>query len=352
MVQLRSEQLGARLERGLAPVYAIHGDEPLLALEAADAVRAAARKAGFVEREVYFAARGFDWSELRRAGANLSLFGDRKLIDLRIPGGKPGTAGAAAIEAYCADPGADKLLLVSLPRIDRNGQNAPWFKALGAAGVTVEVAPVERTRLPQWIGARLAANGQRASREVLEFLADRVEGNLLAAHQEVQKLALLAPPGELTLASVTDAVANVARYDVSDASAALLGGEIARYAKVLDGLRGEGEPPTFLLWVLAGDVRALLRIHDGLAASRPIEQLMRENRIWQSREAAYRTALRRVPRARTRAALAQCVRIDCTIKGLVKGEPWDEFLKLGLEFADPARGDAASARAPVTSNSP
>jgi DNA polymerase-3 subunit delta len=331
---LRPEALPASLDRKLAPLYAIHGDEPLLVLEAADAVRAAARKQGYAEREVLFAGKGFDWSSLRSAGANLSLFGGRKVIDLRLPTGKPGTDGAATIEACCAKPNPDNLLLVTLPLMDRKAQATAWFGALAAAGVVVEVQKTERARLPEWIGARLAANGQRAARDVLEFLGDRVEGNLLAAHQEVQKLALLAPRGELSMEAVEAAVANVARFDPPAASAALLAGDLARYARVLDGLRGEGEAETYVLWVISEDLRALSRIQDGLAASRPLDQLLRENRIWRPREPAFRKALQRVSRPMLRAALSRCALIDRTIKGIARGAPWDEFLKLGLEFAD------------------
>jgi DNA polymerase-3 subunit delta len=331
---LRPEALPASLERKLAPLYAIHGDEPLLVLEAADAVRAAARRQGYAEREVLFAGKGFDWSALRSADANLSLFGGRKVIELRLPTGKPGTDGAEAIEACCAKPNPDNLLLVTLPQMDRKAQATSWFGALASAGVVVEVQKIERARLPEWIGGRLATGGQRAGRDVLEFLADRVEGNLLAAHQEVQKLALLAPRGELSMEAVEAAVTNVARFDPPAASAALLAGDLQRYARVLDGLRGEGEPETFLLWVLSEDLRALARIQVGLAASRPVDQLFRENRIWKNREAMFRRALQRVSRPKLRKALSRCATIDRTIKGVARGAPWDEFLKLGLEFAD------------------
>src|ERR1700694_3086254 len=192
-MQLRTEQLHNHLSKSLAAVYAIHGDEPLLALEAADAVRAAARKQGFSERAVLEPSRHFDWSEFTHAAASLSLFAEKKLVELRLATGKPGTQGAEAIAAYCGRPSADIVLLVSVPRLDRNTQNSAWFRALAEAGVVVDIYPVERQRLPAWIAERLARQRQSAPREVLEFLADRVEGNLLAAHQEVQKLALLAP---------------------------------------------------------------------------------------------------------------------------------------------------------------
>src|SRR5262245_34428645 len=178
-VRLRLEQLPAQLAKGVAPLYVVHGDEPLLALEAADAIRTAARKAGCEEREVYIAERGFDWSALAHAGASRSLFGGRKLIELRLPGGKPGTQGAAAIEQHCARLDGDSVTLVSLPRLRKDEQNSRWFSTLAEAGVVVDVYPVERARLPEWIGARLARQEQRGSRETLDFLADRVEGNLL-----------------------------------------------------------------------------------------------------------------------------------------------------------------------------
>ncbi|MBS0338020.1 MAG: DNA polymerase III subunit delta, partial [Proteobacteria bacterium] len=213
-MQLRADQLEAHLKKTLAPLYVVHGDEALIALEAADAIRAAARRQGHSERDLFIAERGFDWGELFQAGASLSLFGDKKIVELRLPTGKPGTEGAKAIERYCGNLNPDCLTLVSTPRLDKAGQNSAWFTALSGAGVVIDVYKVERARLPEWIGQRLARNGQRAGREALEFLADRVEGNLLAAHQEVQKLALLLPAGEITLDDAQDAVSNVARYDV------------------------------------------------------------------------------------------------------------------------------------------
>jgi len=331
--RLRAEQLNAQLARSLASAYVVHGDEALLALEAADAVRAAARKQGYVEREVFIAERGFDWSALVHAGATLSLFGGRRIIELRIPSGKPGVQGTEAIQAYCAHPNPETLTLVSLPRLDRAAQSSAWFSALANASVVVDVYPVDRARLPAWIGERLMRQGQRAPREALDYLAERVEGNLLAAHQEVQKLALLAPPGELSFETVNEAVANVARYDAYAASESLLAGDTARYARVIEGLRGEGEAPNLVLWALAEDLRALLRIQEGLDAGRPIETLLRENRVWGPRQASMRAAVRRHARRALEAALARASAIDRAIKGVGRGSPWDQFLALGLELA-------------------
>ena len=317
-MQLRAEQLEGHLAKSLAGVYAIHGDEPLLALEAADAVRAAARKRGFAERVVLEPGRGFDWSEFTHAAQSLSLFAEKKIVELRLASGKPGTQGGEAIAGYCAQPAADLLLLVSLPRVDRTTQSSAWFGALGRAGVMVDVWPVERARLPAWIAERLARQRQSAPREVLEFLAERVEGNLLAAHQEVRKLALVAPEGELTLETVQDAVSNVARYDPYIAAEALLAGDLGRYARVIEGLRGEGEAAPFVLFALSS---ALFALKSG--------ERMFNKRV----QAAVEAAARRYAPARVEQALSHAAAIDRAIKGVGAGEPWQEFIKLGLKLA-------------------
>jgi DNA polymerase-3 subunit delta len=327
-MQIRAEQLEAQLSKNLAPLYVIHGDEPLLALEAADAVRAAARKRGFGDREVFEPGRHFDWSELQHSLASLSLFGGKKIVELRLPTGKPGAEGGKAIAGYCERPSPDILLLVSLPRLDRATQGSAWFGALSRAGVVVDVWPVERARLTAWIAERLGRQRQRAPREALEFLADRVEGNLLAAHQEVQKLALLAPEGEIGLEAVREAVANVARYDAYTASEAMLAGDAARYLRVIDGLKSEGEAPTLVLWALSEELYALARIQSGVAAGRAIDDLMRENRVWGPRQRPMKAAASRVAPARVQRALAHAAGIDRAIKGVGPGEPWDEFLRL------------------------
>ena len=330
MTALRPEQLDAQLRRGLAPLYVIHGDEPLLALEAADAVRAAARARGCAEREVFVAERGFDWSAFAHAGASRSLFGGGKIVELRVPGGKPGTEGAAAIVAYCGRLDPEATTLVSLPRLDRTSQGSAWFSALAAAGVVIDIWPVDRARLPQWIGARLARQGHQAAPEALEYLAERVEGNLLAAHQEVLKLALLVPPGPLRLEAVEDAVAQVARYDPFAAAEALVAGELVRYLRVLQGLRAEGEAPTFVLFAIAGALQVLRGAADG----RPAERLFGEHRVFNKPlQRAILAAARRHPRAALDAALDAAALADRVIKGVARGDPWDQFAALGLNLA-------------------
>ena len=334
-MQLRGEQLEAQLAKTFSSVYAVHGAEPLLALEAADLVRAAARKRGFAERLVLEAGRGFDWSEFQHAAASLSLFGDRKLIELRLASGKPAAAAAAAIVAHCARPSPDAALLLTMPRPDAPGWwKADWFTALDRAGVVVEVQPVARAQLPQWIAQRLARQKQRAAPGVLDFLADRVEGNLLAAHQEVQKLALLAPEGELALEAVQEAVANVARYDPYVAAAALVGADAPRYARVIDGLKSEGEQPTFVLYVLS----SALFVLRGAARGEPLEALFSQHRLYDKPlQRAVQAAAKRHGRAALDAALRQAAAIDRAIKGVGRGEPWEEFLRLGLLLAGGSR---------------
>jgi DNA polymerase-3 subunit delta len=328
-MRLKPEQLAASLGRRLAPAYLVHGDEPLIALEAADAIRGAARAQGFTQREVLEVSRSFDWSEFAHAAGSASLFGDRKVVELRLPTGKPAAAAAAALVAYCERPNPDVLLLVTMPRPEGMWWKSDWFVALEQLGAVVEVEPVPRQRLAGWLGQRLAAQRQSASPEALEFLVERVEGNLLAAHQEVRKLALLAPPGELSLDVVQAAVADVARYDAADAVEALLANDTARYVRVLDGLRAEGEAPNLLLFVLAGALFVLQGVQRGGAP----DALFQQHRFYNKRlQPAVQAAARRYQAAAISAALAQAALIDRATKGVAPADPWEELVKLGLRL--------------------
>ena len=341
-MQFRAEQLETQLAKNLASTYLIHGDEALLSLEAADAVRAAARKRGYNEREVFVAGRSFDWGELLHAGANLSLFGGRKILELRIPTGKPGVEGGNAIAKYCARPNPDNLLMVTMPRPEGPYWKAPWFTALSATGAVVEVQSVELARLPDWLRARLARNGQSVDAEAMEYLVDRVEGNLLAAHQEIQKLALLAPRGELDLDTVRDAVATVARFDPFVASDALLAGDMKRYVRAMDGLRGEGESPVYVLAILGGDLQTLARVQGLVAEGRSVDQAMDAAKVWKRRQAAIRGAQRRFAPGAVQAAVVHAAKIDRASKGAGPGEPWDEFVSLGLKLLNESEGSRAA----------
>jgi DNA polymerase-3 subunit delta len=331
---LRADQLEGHLARQLAGLYVLHGDEPLLALEAADAIRARARSAGFTERSVLVVERGFKWAELRASGASLSLFGDKHLVELRMPTGKPGEEGGKTIEAYCAHLPQDTLTLVSFPRLAKRDQSSAWVNALSRAGVVVDIYPVERGRLPEWIGNRLKSQKQRASRETLQFLADCVEGNLLAAHQEIQKLGLLLPEGELDFELVRQAVLNVARYDASKLTEAMLAGEPARLVRMLEGLRAEGEAAPRILWIVAEELRAIARVQEGLSRGRGLSDLCRENRVWgEPRQSLVGRAAKKFDRSFLLGTLSQAAKIDRIAKGVAKGDAWEELLRLGLRFA-------------------
>ena len=342
-MQLRADQLATHLARGLHKIYTIHGDEPLLAQEAGDAIRAAARAAGHTERQV-FAASGahFDWSGLLGASQAMSLFAERQLIELRIPGGKPGKDGSEALQRYCKQLSDDVLTIVHLPKLDRQQQQAAWFGALDAAGVTLQVLPVERAALPAWIARRLAAQDQRveageAGQQTLAFFADRVEGNLLAAHQELQKLALLHPAGELRFEQVESAVLNVARFDVSQLVDAVLSGQTARVLRMLDGLRAEGEAAVLVHWHLADAILALKRVKAALAQGRPMPVALNEGRVWGAKQRLYERVL---PLLRSD-TLDHLVEAASLCDGIVKGlkhplwphDPWAALTRLALLLA-------------------
>lgn len=332
-MNLRPEQLADHLGRTLAPLYVLHGNEPLLVLEAADLIRAAARKHGFTERETLVVGQGFRWDSLSAAAGNLSLFGDSKLIDLRIPTGKPGRDGGEALQRHARSATDGIVTLVTLPELDWTLRKAVWFAALSEAGVTVELNAPERERLPDWIGARLARQGQRATPEALAFIADHVEGNLLAAHQEILKLGLLHGADTLTLEDVQEAVLNVARYDIDKLRHALLEGDPARCVRLLEGLQGEGAAPPLVLWALASEIRTLAALAAGLAAGQPLPALLKAERIFdERRRQAVQRALPRLKAGALRAALLHAAKIDRIIKGLNPGDVWDEFLQLVLRL--------------------
>ncbi len=336
-MQLRPEALEPHLAKGLAPLYVISSDEHLLALEAADKIRRAARAAGHTERDVLTVERTFKWGELLAANQALSLFGDKKLIELRIPSGKPGKDGSAALQAYAKDLSPDNLTLITLPKLDWQTAKASWVASLQQAAVYIEIPNVERAHLPNWIGQRLASQGQSADRSALDFIADRVEGNLLAAHQEIQKLGLLHEPGKLSFEQVQDAVLNVARYDVFKLSEAMLAGDPARLVRMLEGLKGEGEALPLVLWAVAEEIRTLLKLKSGMAQGRPLGALLKEYRIWGPRERMMDPALRRISLATLESALQEAAQVDKMVKGLraraFAGDAWDAMLQLALKVA-------------------
>ena len=329
---LKGEQLAAHLERELRPLYVLYGDEPLLVIEAADTIRARARKAGYSEREILTVLPHFDWNQLLAAGGNLSLFGDRKLIDLRIPTGKPGKEGSAALQEWCRNLSPDNLLLVTLPELDWREEKAVWFTALVNAGVALKLMAPPLAELPGWIAERLRRQQQSADLDSLKFIAERVEGNLLAAHQEISKLGLLYPPGALSLEQIREAVLNVARYDIDGLREALLAGDVTRLWRTLDGLMHEGEPPPLVLWAMSEEIRTLTLIRGGLDRGRPLEMLLKEAKVWGPRANPVKKALQRLSTATLESAMHQAGRIDRLAKGIGQGNVWEKFLRLGLSL--------------------
>jgi DNA polymerase-3 subunit delta len=323
-MKLVIRQLEAHLKKGIGALYAIHGAEALLALEAADRIREAARKSGATEREIFFAEPGADWSKLTASASNLSLFASKRLVEIRIPTGKPGADGGKAIAAYCERLPDDATTLVLLPELDWQSLKTAWFSAIDSTGTVIEAKPVTRDELPEWLAERLSRQGQRASVETLEWLAERVEGNLLAAKQEVEKLGLLLPKGEIALEQIREAVTDVSRFDRDMLVEALHAADAGRVARVVDSLKAEGEPLPLLLWVLTEELRKVIAT---VAGQRP--------RGWmgpERSEAMARTA-RRHDRASIDRELLRAHRIDRMIKGVEPGDPWDSIIELALGIA-------------------
>ena len=353
-MQIKSDQLAHALARGLKPLYTIHGDEPLLAQEAADAIRAAAREAGYSERKVFTVSGAhFDWSAVLGAAQAMSLFAERQLIEIRIPSGKPGKEGSDALLRYCARLPEDVLTLVTLPKLDYQQLKAAWFHALDAAGLTLRVETLARHALPAWLAQRLARQGQRVragaeGQRSLSFFADRVEGNLLAAHQELQKLALLHPAGELSFEQIEAAVLNVARFDATKLSEAIWSGQTARALRVLDSLQAEGEAAAKLHWSLADDIRALARGHAALADGKPLPMAMREANVWGAKERLLERVLPLVSDHQVAHLLEAASICDGIVKGLKHPDwpldPWQALQRWVLAMLELSLPGAARTR--------
>ena len=339
-MQLSATQLPTHLQKALRPLYVLHGDEALLAQEALDAIRAAARAQGYTERSSFIAAgANYDWSAVLAAGGSLSLFADKQIVEVRVPSGKPGKDGSAALQQIAAGAAGNDgvLTLVVLPRLDKATRGSAWFAALGGAGVAIQIDPVERAQLPAWIAQRLAAQGQRvqageAGQRTLQFFADQVEGNLLAAHQEISKLGLLHPAGELTLEQVEAAVTNVARYDVFKLSEAVLAGRRERVQRMIDGLQAEGVAAVLTHYALAEDIRALKRIKDAMTAGKPLPLALRSERVWGLRERLFERVLPLLTERQLDALLDAAWRVDGIVKGLQHpgwpADPWQALHRL------------------------
>ena len=348
-MQIAAPQLANHLQRGLKSLYVLHGDEPLLQQEALDAIRLHAKSMGYTERTSHTVAGAhFDWSEVLAAGGSLSLFADKQIVEIRIPSGKPGKDGSAALQQLAQQwqGNEDTLTVVLLPRLDKLTKATAWFMALENVGVSLQVEPVDRQALPAWIAQRLAVQGQKVQageegQRTLQFFADRVEGNLLAAHQEIQKLGLLFPPdasnaGVLTWEQVESAVLNVARYDVFKLSEAVLAGQSVRVQRMLEGLQAEGEAEVLVHYTLAEDIRALKRVKDAMGQGRPLPMALREQRIWGARERLFERVLPRLSADALNQLLQSAHQVDGIVKGLKLPQwphsGWQALHRLALQL--------------------
>jgi DNA polymerase-3 subunit delta len=332
-MQLKPEQLDTRLQKQLDPVYFISGDEPLRVLEAADAVRRAALAQGYSEREVMTVQAGFDWEALASSADSLSLFAERRVIDLRLPTGKPGDAGARTLRAWAERLPEDTLLLVTAGKLEPAARKSKWLQALDAVGVVVQVWPLKVQEFHAWVQARMRRRGLEPTREAVALLAERVEGNLLACVQEIDKLYLLQGSGPVTVECVLALVADNARYDVYGLVDAALAGQVARSVRMLHGLDAEGTPAPVVLWALSREIRQLAAMAAVVSSGRAIRKVLEQYRVWDTRKPLLESALKRLPAARCNQLLRQCAFTDRVCKGQAAGNAWVELLQLTLKLA-------------------
>ncbi len=336
-MKLRADQLDQALSAALGHIYLVSGDEPLLCNEALDAIRRAAREQGFSERSVHVVESGFDWHTLTADSASLSLFGDKKLLELRMRSAKPGTKGAKVLTAYAADPPPDTLLLVSTPKIEKANSPAKWVSALERAGVWIQTWPVADAEFPSWLKFRMQARGLEPDREAIQALALRVEGNLLAAQQEIDKLWTLKGDGPIDAKDIEQAVTDSARFNVFKLVDLALAGDERRVGRILQSLKETGTEPVIICWALAREVRSLFSMACQIAAGKTQADVFRAARVWSNRQGIVAKALSRHDR-RSLALLLQAAQFsDRTVKGRTAADSWDVLLGLAHRLAADAR---------------
>ena len=332
-MKISGDNLAASLARQLQTIYLVSGDEPLLVNEAADAIRATARKQGFEERELHVVERGFDWQGLIANSRSMSLFAQRRIVEIRMANAAPGEQGADAIVELAGEPSPDTLVLIITAKLDGRTQSSRWVSAVEKNGVLVQVWPIDLPRLPAWIRERLGRHKLQADPAAASLLAERVEGNLLAAHQEIEKLALLLPPGPISAETVLDAVADSARFDVLQLGEAAMRGQTARALRILEGLRGEDVEPTLVLWAVNKDLQWIARARGLMRRGQSAESAMNALYVWRPRQNAMGQALSRMNGHTLRNLLLDAERVDRTIKGVEKGDPWLALERLVARLA-------------------
>ena len=330
-MRLQAEKVQGHLADPLLPVYAVYGEEPLLIQEACDSIRGAAREQGFADREIFEVNQHFDWQQVLNEANSLSLFADKKILELRIPSGKPGKEGSKFFDQYCQNICRDNLLLVIFPKLDRASTNSKWFRTLDANGAVVPVWPINAAQMPNWINKRLLGAGVKANKEAVEILADRVEGNLLAASQEIEKLKLLTEDGGLIDAeAMSTAVADSARYNVFSLIDRILEGDSEAAARTLYGLRNEGTEPAAILWVLTRELRTLHKASEQIAAGAHTDWVLKDLGVWAKQQALVRSALKRLKTPQLTLLLRQASGVDRAIKGMSTASPWQELITMVL----------------------
>jgi DNA polymerase-3 subunit delta len=332
-MKIRAEKLTQHLDQQLLPSYLISGGESLLVQEATDRVRATATQRGFSERMVFDVDANFDWNQVHAEVGALSLFSTKKILEIRIASGKPGDKGARALIDICANSSPDDLLLVVLPKLERSAQNSRWLKALDALGGHVDIWPIGAAQLPKWIQQRLRAANIDANQGAVEVLADRVEGNLLAASQEIEKLKLLALDGRVDATIMSAVVADSTRYNLYDLIDKMLAGDAQSAARTLRGLHGEGSQPLPILWAISRELRKLLNASERLARGERVEQALEQAGVWRKQLPIMRAALQRCRPAHLRMLIYQAGAVDRGVKGLREADIWDELTTLTLSLA-------------------
>jgi len=332
-VKIAANQLTSQLKKTLLPCYLVTGDEHLLVQEALDTIRANAREQGFGSRELFVQTTGFDWEDLSRAGGNLSLFAEKRIIELRLPTGKPGVKGSAAISDFTANTADDLMFIVSAPKLDRNSQKAKWVKAMDAAGGVIQIWPVGIRELPAWINDRMKRAGLQPERDAVRLIADRVEGNLLAAQQEIEKLRLLHGEGPVTVDDADAAVADSSRFDVYKLVDAAVGGNAARAIRILGGVRTEGVEPVIVMWALTRELRMLATLSDSIRAGTDLSSGMRKVGVWQNREALVRACISRHQAGGFYDLLQLARKADAAAKGQMRADPWQLATQIVLDLA-------------------
>ncbi|MFO1371164.1 MAG: DNA polymerase III subunit delta [Candidatus Competibacteraceae bacterium] len=335
-MRLRPDQLPAHLRKTLARLYLVFGEEPLLLQEAVDAIRAKAREQGHSERERLTVDAGFDWNTLRQLASSPSLFASQRLLELRLEHAKPGDAGARALSEYAARPAADAVLLITAGKLDWNTQKSRWFTALDEVGVVVAATPVDSRQLPTWIEQRLQQRGLHPTPDAVTLLSARVEGNLLAAAQEIEKLALLVTDRTLTAEAVLAAVGDSARYSIYDFVDAALLAQPERVMRILSGLRSEGVEPVLANWALHREIRLLAGLAFARGQGQALEVALTTQQVWEKRKPLVRQALQRLTLVDCRRLLRACAWTDRLIKGVESGSPWDALLLTSLRLAGQA----------------